>query len=63
MTHQRDSIDLIINIETNTFEFLDPVVERLVSLTPADRKWMDDVVHDVTESWNENDPGRPNTMQ
>lgn len=63
LTHQRSSIDLIINVETNTFEFLDPVVERLVSLTPADRKWMDDVVNDVEESWNEGDPGRPIGMQ
>lgn len=42
---------------------MDPVVERLVSLTPADRKWMDDILHDVTSSWNENDPQRPTSMQ
>ncbi|KAF8318471.1 hypothetical protein DL93DRAFT_2054522 [Clavulina sp. PMI_390] len=63
LTHQRDHIDLIINIETNTFEFMDPLTERLVALTPADRQWMDDIVHDVTDSWNENDPGRPLNMQ
>lgn len=42
---------------------MDPIVERLVALTPADRKWMDDILHDVTESWNENDPQRPISMQ
>ena len=42
---------------------MDPVVERLVSLTPADRKWMDDILHDVIESWNEKDPQRPMSMQ
>ena len=38
-------------IETMTFEFPDPKVERLVALTPSDRKWMDDVVRTVEESW------------
>ncbi len=38
-------------IESETFEFPDPKVERLVSLTPADRKWMDDVVQTIEESW------------
>jgi hypothetical protein len=42
---------------------MDPVVERLVSMTPADRKWMDDMLHDVIDSWNENDPQRPTSMQ
>jgi len=38
-------------------------VERLATLTPADRKWMDDIVKDVNEGWNEKDPTRPLTMQ
>ncbi|KAG8881086.1 late secretory pathway protein avl9 [Tulasnella sp. 331] len=64
VTQQRDSApDLLINIELNTFEFKDPKLERLVALTPADRKWMDDMVRDVNESWNEKDPTRPLTMQ
>ena len=42
---------------------MDPVVERLVAMTPADRRWMDDMLHDVVESWNENDPQRPTSMQ
>lgn len=33
------------------FEFSDPKIERMVALTPADRKWMDDVVRTVEESW------------
>ena len=38
-------------IESMTFEFPDPKLERLVALTAADRKWMDDVVRTVEESW------------
>jgi len=52
-----------VNIETNTFEFRDPKLERVVSLTAADRKWMDDILRDVTETWNPEDPGVPLHMQ
>ncbi|KDQ20941.1 hypothetical protein BOTBODRAFT_151915 [Botryobasidium botryosum FD-172 SS1] len=64
VTQQRDSgLDLLVNIETNTFEFKDTNAERLAALTPADRKWMDDIVRDVKETWNELDPERPINMQ
>ncbi|THH26695.1 hypothetical protein EUX98_g7485 [Antrodiella citrinella] len=48
---QQKEVDLLVNIETNTFEFRDPKLERSAALTPADRKWMDDIVKDVNESW------------
>ncbi|TDL17234.1 hypothetical protein BD410DRAFT_730247 [Rickenella mellea] len=59
---QQKEIDLLINIETNTFEFRDPKLERSAGLTPADRLWMDEVVKDVNEGWNESDPTRPTGM-
>lgn len=31
-------------------------------LTAADRRWIDSVVQAVADSWDENDPSRPNTM-
>ncbi len=34
-------------------EFRNPNVERMVSLTPADRKWMDDIVTDVNDGYSE----------
>lgn len=34
-----------------------------MALTPADRKWIDDIVRDVNTSWNDNDPTRPLGMQ
>lgn len=40
-----------MQIEANAFEFRDPKLERSAGLTPADRKWMDDIVKDVNESW------------
>jgi hypothetical protein len=39
-------------IDQNTFEFHDKELERLVSLTPSDRVWMDQVVKSVEETWN-----------
>ncbi|CAL1705852.1 unnamed protein product [Somion occarium] len=38
---QQKEVDLLINIETNTFEFRDPRLERSAGLTAADRKGMD----------------------
>lgn len=42
---------LIKKIENVSFDFADPRTERMVSLTAADRKWMDDIVHTVEETW------------
>lgn len=41
------------------FEFRDLRLERSAALTAADRKWMDDIVTDVNEGWNDEDPTRP----
>ncbi|WWC91958.1 uncharacterized protein L201_006911 [Kwoniella dendrophila CBS 6074] len=60
VTQQKDcKYDLLVNIDTNTFEFTDAKIERLVTLTPADRKWMDDVVRTVEESYNTPEGERP----
>ncbi|WVQ75611.1 hypothetical protein IAR50_005240 [Cryptococcus sp. DSM 104548] len=60
VTQQKDcKYDLLVNIDNNTFEFTDPKLERTVGLTPADRKWMDDVVQTVEESWGLPEGQRP----
>ena len=43
-------------METGTVEFRDLGLERSAGLTPADRKWMDDIVRDVNEEWDDGDP-------
>lgn len=53
----------LAQLETGIFEFRNPAVERSTSLTPADRKWMDEIVRDVNESWSEANPSRPIGMQ
>ncbi|KAH9924315.1 transport protein Avl9-domain-containing protein [Epithele typhae] len=50
VTQQKD-IDLLVNIETGAIEFRTPSVERMVALTAADRKWMDDIVTDVNNQY------------
>ncbi|KAG5645998.1 hypothetical protein DXG03_004600 [Asterophora parasitica] len=55
VTHQKE-IDLLVNIETGFFEFRNPQLERSSALTAADRKWMDDIVTDVNEGWDDQNP-------
>ncbi|CAO1622135.1 unnamed protein product [Sympodiomycopsis kandeliae] len=40
-----------------------PTLQSIVALTPADRKWMDELVQVVVESYNPNDPSRPTTLK
>ncbi|KAJ7256815.1 transport protein Avl9-domain-containing protein [Mycena haematopus] len=57
----RKEIDLMVNTETGVLEFRDPKLERSAGLTPADRKWMDDIVKDVNDGWNDEE-GKPVSM-
>ncbi|KAG0141271.1 hypothetical protein CROQUDRAFT_99000 [Cronartium quercuum f. sp. fusiforme G11] len=57
---QRDChIDALANIEVATLEVKDPKLAAMVALTPADRKWMDELIAAVDSSWNPEDPSRP----
>ncbi|KAI6044759.1 transport protein Avl9-domain-containing protein [Pisolithus marmoratus] len=56
---QQKEIDLLINTETATLEFRNPRLERLVALTAADRKWMDEIVRDVNDAWDDAEPIKP----
>ncbi|KAF9465242.1 transport protein Avl9-domain-containing protein [Collybia nuda] len=58
---QQEEIDLLVNIETGSFEFRDAKLERSAALTAADRKWMDDIVTDVNNGWDDANP--TNTLQ
>ncbi|KAK2465397.1 hypothetical protein APHAL10511_002751 [Amanita phalloides] len=62
LTHQKE-IDLLVNTDTGVFEFRDPMLERTTALTAADRKWMDDIVRDINETWSDIDPRKSPGMQ
>ncbi|SGY62276.1 BQ5605_C007g04672 [Microbotryum silenes-dioicae] len=57
---QRDCpIDVLVRLESATLEVLDPKLSYLISLTAADRKWMDEIVSTVDNSYDPADPSRP----
>ncbi|CCO28805.1 Late secretory pathway protein AVL9 AltName: Full=APL2 VPS1 synthetic lethal protein 9 [Rhizoctonia solani AG-1 IB] len=56
-------LNLFGGLETGTFEFSNPTAERQGALTAADRKFIDDLVREVNEGWNDADPSRPLGMQ
>ncbi len=37
-------------------------MHQAVNLTPEDRKWMDEVISSVVDTWNPADPTRPTSM-
>ena len=49
----------LLQTENATLEFRNPRLERLVALTAADRKWMDEIVRDVNDTWDDRDPLKP----
>jgi hypothetical protein len=57
------AIDVIVDLEHSNLEFLDPKLQQIVNLTAADRKWMDELVSVVIDTWNADDPSRPSSMQ
>ncbi|PWN53570.1 hypothetical protein IE53DRAFT_309972 [Violaceomyces palustris] len=60
---QRDcKIDVVVDLEHSTLDFQDPRLHQVVGLTAADRKWMEEITHVVTETWNPSDPTRPTSM-
>ncbi|TKY89936.1 hypothetical protein EX895_001234 [Sporisorium graminicola] len=60
---QRDcKIDVVVDLEHAHLEFQDPKLHQVVNLTPEDRKWMDEVISSVVETWNPADPTRPTSM-
>ncbi|CBQ68417.1 conserved hypothetical protein [Sporisorium reilianum SRZ2] len=60
---QRDcKIDVIVDLEHAHLEFQDAKLHQMVNLTPEDRKWMDEVISSVVETWNPADPTRPTSM-
>ncbi|KAK0521319.1 hypothetical protein OC842_006821 [Tilletia horrida] len=61
---QKDcDIDVIVDLEHSTLEFVNPTAQRLSALTPADRKWISELEQLVLTTWNPADPSRPAGMQ
>ena len=59
------NIDVVVNLDTTSLQILNPLITPLITLTPADRKWMDELVTTVDQSYNNNnnkslDPNKNN---
>jgi hypothetical protein len=39
------AIDVIVDLEHSSLEYLDPRLQQVVNLTAEDRKWMDEIVN------------------
>ncbi|PWZ03667.1 hypothetical protein BCV70DRAFT_154532 [Testicularia cyperi] len=60
---QKDcKIDVVVDLEHGVLDFQDQRLQQVVNLTPEDRKWMDEVISAVVETWNPADPTRPTSM-
>lgn len=60
---QKDcKIDVVVDLERSVLEFQDPRLQQIVNLTLQDRKWMDEVISAVLDTWNPDDPTRPTSM-
>ncbi|KAI8365811.1 transport protein Avl9-domain-containing protein [Choanephora cucurbitarum] len=58
--HKSDTkIDVLVNVETGILEFYNQQLSHLVSPTLADRRWMEEIVKVVNDTWNQSDPSRP----
>jgi Transport protein Avl9 len=55
IVRQQKEIELLVDVESCAIEIRDPKIERAVALTPADRKWMDEIVKDVNDTWDTDD--------
>ncbi|EFY85875.1 LAlv9 family protein [Metarhizium acridum CQMa 102] len=55
--------DVLINLDENTVSITSPSLKAALALTPADRRWIDFLTHEVNETWDEANPSRPKNMQ
>ncbi|PHH74757.1 hypothetical protein CDD82_4797 [Ophiocordyceps australis] len=64
LLQQRDRYsDILINLDEDTITISSPSLKSALALTAADRRWIDFLTHEVNETWDETNPGRPKTMQ
>ncbi|KAK2590105.1 hypothetical protein QQS21_012212 [Conoideocrella luteorostrata] len=55
--------DILINLDEDTVNITSPSLKAALALTPADRRWIDFLTHEVNETWDEANPSRPKNMQ
>jgi hypothetical protein len=54
--------DILINLDDDTINISSVSLRSALSLSAADRRWIDFITQSVNETWDESNPGRPKTM-
>jgi hypothetical protein len=54
--------DIFINLDENTISISNLSLNRALALTVPDRRWIDFLTQTVNDTWDETNPGRPNTL-
>ncbi|EGE79767.1 Avl9 protein [Blastomyces dermatitidis ATCC 18188] len=53
--------DILINLDEDTINITSPSLRSALSLSAADRRWIDFLTQTIYETWDDNQPERPNT--
>ncbi|CAK1361428.1 Late secretory pathway protein AVL9 [Cercospora beticola] len=62
LLQQKDKYcDLLVNLDEDTAQVLNPALKNALTLTTADRRWVDFLTQSVNETWDAFDPSRPTT--
>jgi hypothetical protein len=62
LLQQRDRYcDLLVNLDEDAVQILNPGLKSALTLSTADRRWIDFLTQQVNDTWDDNDPSRPNT--
>jgi hypothetical protein len=54
--------DIFINLDEGAITFQNQELRQALALTVPDRRWIDFLTQTVTDTWDETNPGRPNTL-
>lgn len=52
--------DVLVNLDSHNIDIISPPIKQSLSLSTADRRWIDTLVMSVQDTWDETDPTRPN---
>jgi len=62
LVQQKDRYcDLLVDLDENTVHILSPTLRQALTLSVADRRWIDFLTQQVNDTWDESDPSRPKT--
>ncbi|KAH7145848.1 transport protein Avl9-domain-containing protein [Dactylonectria estremocensis] len=55
--------DILINLDEDLVSITSPSLRTALTLTAADRRWIDYLTQEINETWDEANPSRPKTLK